>query len=149
MHLCSGRAWRLQSWSCCALQNQAVVCFLCRGLTRDNTGHGKGRSTSHRGLGGTLKKNMKESKTTAPEVALPCPRGSRWENVKVPVWKLNSWPAGYYQLLLNIETSREEEEDYVLVRKRKMKRDMTHLTCRPCVISLQHAGCGNTLRLNI
>lgn len=113
MRLCSGRAWRLQSWSCCALQNQAVVCFLCRGLTGDNTGHRKGRSTSHRGLGGTLKKNMKESKNMAPEVALPCPRGSRWENVKVPVWKLNSWPAGYYQLLLNIETSREEEEDYV------------------------------------
>lgn len=71
------------------------------------------RCTRDWNLGGTLKKNLKESKSMVPEVVLPYPRGSRWENVKPPVWKLNSWPAGHYQLLLNIETSHEEEGDHV------------------------------------
>lgn len=37
------------------------------------------------------------------EMALPCPRGSRWENP--------GENSGYYQHLLNIDTSHGEEED--------------------------------------
>lgn len=46
---------------------------------------------------------MKESKSIVPEVALPCPRGSRWENP--------GEGAGYYQHLINIDTSHGEEQD--------------------------------------
>lgn len=46
---------------------------------------------------------MKESKSIVPEVALPCPRGSRWENP--------GEGSGYYQHLINIDTSHGEEQD--------------------------------------
>lgn len=129
MHLCSGRALRLQSWSCCVLQNQTQYSpspGVWQEITQDTE---RGRSTTeiseiH------WKRTWRREKTRLQKWLFPVQeqQAGKCESACLKVQKL---------ACRMLSASQHRDQSWRLckvVRKRKVKSDTTHLICRYCSV---------------